>query len=301
VRAWLALLAGCGRIGFAVVSNGDATPRCTQWGPFDPPVQHPELSSIWDDWGPSISLDDTTFYRSDWSSTTSLFGVSVYQRAAPGLAFAGPTRLSLESANTWAYEPSISRDGNTLYLGMGQAGAEYLGFATRTGPMSFSVAQAIPELRQASGFQNAPWISPDELRLYFSGNNVVPAAGNGEQLAVATRASTGDPFGAPELLGGVQSPQDESSPGLSQDELELFFVSNRPGGVGGYDLYRATRTDRTAAFDTVEALTQLSSARDEQDPELSADGTTLYYTYNTLDAGGANANIWTATRACLAF
>jgi len=60
---------------------------------------------------------------------------------------------------------------------------------------------------------------------------------------VATRASTSDPWGAPVNLGSVvNSAGTEARPAQSFKGTELYFQSNRPGGLGAFDLYVITRS-----------------------------------------------------------
>jgi Tol biopolymer transport system component len=84
------------------------------------------------------------------------------------------------------------------------------------------------------------------------------------------------PWGAPKRLAGVGSNANEWGPALSADKLTLYFESERTG-IG--DLYRATRATTADEFGAVTALTQLNgNSSSERDPELSADGLTLYFT-----------------------
>lgn len=43
-------------------------------------------------------------------------------------------------------------------------------------------------------------------------------------------------------------------PFIMPDELTIYFASNRPGGYGGYDLYKATRSKKTAKFTNITNL-----------------------------------------------
>ncbi len=62
-------------------------------------------------------------------------------------------------------------------------------------------------------------------------------------LWVATRESTSQPWSAPVRLGpDINTADDENFPALSCDGTTLIFASNRPGGMGGADLYMSTRT-----------------------------------------------------------
>jgi Tol biopolymer transport system component len=302
VRAVLLITVGCGRIGFAARGDAgvDVLGPCLQWSAFGVPTRVAELSSGFDDWDPAITPDGTLAFTSDWTNAEG-FSVAQHDRTATDQPFSIAQRLALQtSTNNWILEPSISADGNTLYFTYEIVPtSNNIGFAQRTGPTTFGPAQVIPELQNAN-FNHEPWISRDDLRLYYATNNLPPDMTGNTQLVVAERATVTGTFGPPQLLAGVQSPSNDSGPGMSQDELEMFFASDRPGGFGGYDIYRATRTDRTAAFGTVQAVPELDSPMDEVGPELSADGTTLYFNYNTVRNGGSNADVWTATRTCLA-
>lgn len=86
------------------------------------------------------------------------------------------------------------------------------------------------------------------------------------------------PLGAPRLLAEVSSASEEEGAYLTDDGLELYFGSDRPGGSGSFDLYVAVRTDRAAPFGTPMRLAQLSTSSYDNDPFVTADGLTLYFT-----------------------
>lgn len=83
------------------------------------------------------------------------------------------------------------------------------------------------------------------------------------------------PFGAATELVTLDSTSDEEGAFLTPDELTLYFGSNRAGGAGGYDLYRATRATVTAPFGNVIAVTGINTTGDERVPRLSSDELTL--------------------------
>ena len=64
---------------------------------------------------------------------------------------------------------------------------------------------------------------------------------------------------------------------MPPDGLTVIFVSNRPGGVGGYDLFEATRASPDAAFDNAAPMMQLNTSADEYVPGITHDGLTLYF------------------------
>jgi hypothetical protein len=61
-------------------------------------------------------------------------------------------------------------------------------------------------------------------------------------LWVSTRATTRDPWSAPQNLGPtINTSSADGGPALSCDGTTLYFYSTRPGGVGKEDLYVTTR------------------------------------------------------------
>ena len=106
---------------------------------------------------------------------------------------------------------------------------------------TFAPAVLVEEL-SAFGFSDQqPAIRRDGLEMVLSSNR--PGTLGLLDLWVATRASTSDPWSTPVNLGSVvNSPAIENGPKLSFNGTELYFHSDRSGGLGGIDLYRSTRS-----------------------------------------------------------
>lgn len=78
----------------------------------------------------------------------------------------------------------------------------------------------------------------------------------------------------------VNSPYWESQPSISSDGLRLFFVSNRPGGMGGMDLWMS-RLKSDGGWTEPENLgPEINTAGDEMSPFIHFDGRTLYFATN---------------------
>jgi len=103
------------------------------------------------------------------------------------------------------------------------------------------------------------------------------------------------PWSAPERLASVNSPSDDWRASITADGLEIYLHSWRPGGMGGGDIWVATRSDTAAPFDPAVFLAEVSSASAEFDPFISADGLTLLWASNRT--GTAGADLWIAMRA----
>lgn len=86
-------------------------------------------------------------------------------------------------------------------------------------------------------------------------------------------------------------------PNVSQNGRELVFDSNRPGGLGGPDIWAATRPTPLSRWSEPFNLgSNVNSAAGETRPSLSRDGRRLYFGSNR-DGGEGNFDIYVATRA----
>jgi Tol biopolymer transport system component len=105
---------------------------------------------------------------------------------------------------------------------------------------TFGSATLLPEL---SGPQNDsyPSVFRNGLEIFFASDRIGTVGGN--DLWVSVRESVFDLWSAPVNLGlTVNSVSNDQAPAISSDGETLFFVSDRPGGYGGNDIYVTTRT-----------------------------------------------------------
>lgn len=123
---------------------------------------------------------------------------------------------------------------------------------------------------------------------------------------VAGRAKADYIFGEPQHMGPVvNTASSDGMSCISADGLELFFVSNRPGGQGNFDIWVSTRPNKEAPWETPANLgTPVNSQYNEVYPSLSADGLTLYFSdylngFGASDRAGGKGghDIWMSTRA----
>lgn len=85
-----------------------------------------------------------------------------------------------------------------------------------------------------------PAISKDGLSLYMMSNR--PGGSGGLDLWVSRRATADASWGAPVNLGPtINTPAAEDGPALSRDSHWLLFRSDRPGGLGGSDIWASWR------------------------------------------------------------
>jgi WD40 repeat protein len=140
-----------------------------------------------------------------------------------------------------------------------------------------------------------PFISRDGLSLYFTCFNC-PANIGDSDIWVSQRASANDPWGTPQNLGpNINTSAAEGSPALSSDGHRLYFVSNRPGGFGGNDIYVSRRPNKRDDFawqPPVNLGSGVNTLADEQGPEYFEDEKTgiitLYFVSNRPGGLGRN-------------
>ena len=69
----------------------------------------------------------------------------------------------------------------------------------------------------------------------------------------------------------------ESQPSISADGRTLYFISDRPGGYGGYDIWKTTK-DSSGEWTVAENLgPNINTAANEKTPYMHTDNITLYF------------------------
>ncbi len=106
-------------------------------------------------------------------------------------------------------------------------------------------------------------------------------------------------FGPPLPIPGINTAENDSGPRLTPDGLELVFFSSRQTGLGGSDLWHATRTDPTLPFGAPTLLPNVNSVDDDGGAALTADGLTLYFSSRRPGGRGLD-DIWVSKRPDLA-
>jgi outer membrane protein OmpA-like peptidoglycan-associated protein len=70
----------------------------------------------------------------------------------------------------------------------------------------------------------------------------------------------------------------DSQPTIASDGLTLYFASDRPGGVGGIDLYVTKKDPKTGIWGTPQNLgPEINTPGDEKTPFIHSDSETLYF------------------------
>jgi Tol biopolymer transport system component len=99
---------------------------------------------------------------------------------------------------------------------------------------------------------------------------------DGRAVDAPTACARDAPFGAPVQVPGLDTTNSEEHASFSPDELTAYFTSTRPTGIGGADIWYATRATRNDPFGAAALMTGIDTASNEDGAVLTADGLTLY-------------------------
>jgi ribosomal protein L24E len=124
-----------------------------------------------------------------------------------------------------------------------------------------------------------PILSRNGLQLYMASDR--PGGLGGIDIWVAERASPDGPFGDPVNVGEpINSTDNDFCPSPLRDGHGFMFVSNRPGGCGGSDIYLTRYNPETGWQAPVNLGCDVNSAADEAGPVLvfaDPESPTLYF------------------------
>jgi hypothetical protein len=244
-------------------------------------------------WAPTLSSDGLTMYLSITPSGSNE-QIAVTTRPDRSNPFGAPSLLP-SPVNTFVEgTPELSQDGLSLYFfsqRFGGTGDRDLYVATRSSTSVQFGAVSNPTTLNSAARDDRPWLSPDELTVYFASQR----ASARDDLWRATRAVRTDAFGPPVAVTELNSIGNDAGVYLTPDGKVAFLASDRSGGAGGVDLYRAVRASTSAAFSAPQRLAALSSSADDIDPQLTADGQELFFASNRITG---SYRIWRSLVTC---
>ncbi|WP_345951823.1 OmpA family protein [Mucilaginibacter sp. PAMB04274] len=125
--------------------------------------------------------------------------------------------------------------------------------------------------------EGAQSLSQDGKFLFFTGCNRPDGLG---RCDIYVAQKKGEDWSKPfNLSSPINSSGWESQPSISADGKTLYFVSNRKGGYGGYDIWKCQITDK--GWSAPENLgPNINTPYDEQSPFIHPDDSTLYFCSN---------------------
>jgi Tol biopolymer transport system component len=257
----------------------------------------PTVNSSSGEGAPTISADGLelhfTSLRDGWAD------LWVTKRESADDDWTEPVNLGLTvNSSDWDGESSISADGLELYFASDRPGGSgrFDIWVTKRTTVSDPWGEPVnlgPNVNTSVDDSDV-CISTDGLSLYIESYR---SGGHGRNdLWVSKRATISDPWGEPANLGAtINSSASDGAPSISSDGLMLFFsdYSNpRPGGNGSTDIWlmrRATISDTWG--EPVNLGPTVNSSSNDQGPNISADGSTLYF-FSRRSGGSGDFDLW---------
>ncbi len=255
----------------------------------------------------TLSPDDLSLYfASDRPFGFGGIDIWVSRRACVTCLWDTPANLG-PHINTAANDngPELSIDGHLLFFFSNRPGGEggldlYMSRRTDTKD-DFAWGPAVnlgPEVNTPGGEAGPEYLALVEngtANLYF---NRAPPGGTPDIYRVRVTRD-GEIRGTPELVTELNHPvASDQAVTVRTDGRELLFGSDRPGTLGFGDLWVSTRQSPHHPWSTpVHLGAPLSSAGNDQHPDLSRDGRTLLFTSSRPGGiGVGNFDIWMSTR-----
>jgi Tol biopolymer transport system component len=253
-----------------------------------------EVHSPATEWAADLSADGKELYFA--SNRGGNFDIYVATRATATGPFSAPVVVTNLSSPQDDYGPELTPDGLTIYIASERGPSRDIYAATRSDLTGAWGTPVLVPAVSSSGTDDAPSITADGLVLVLRSDRAGTLGLS--DVYMSERASLADAFPTPQRVANVNSTSDDEGTAISPDGLAIMFGSMRAGGQGSYDLWLATRTDRTAAFGAPHVVTELSSAAADDDADFSIDGATVLFSSNRSGSLG-DQDLWLATRSCL--
>ncbi len=292
--------------------DDDRGGRRARFSAWSAPVNvGPPVNTTFAEQTPAISKDGLTLYFTCLSCPGGYGGNDIWvaERRRVDEPWGPPQNLGLEINTTFNDgAPALSRDGRRLFFESDRTG----GF----GGFDLYVAQRRHQrdnlgwrapINLGSGInttaneQGAEYFVAEEedddqsetAALYFASTRVGGPGLSDIYMIALHRDGT---FGAPMLAEGLNSSFRDSGPTIRRDGLEIFFVSERPGGVSAVDVWVSTRASTSDEWSTPVNLGEpFNGTGNDAGPALSLDGKSLYFhSFRPGTVGGFD--LWVVTR-----
>lgn len=183
------------------------------------------------------------------------------------------------------YAPVINADGSVLYFTSrrpvtekekkkGKSSSENIYYASfDANQQKWSEAQLLPQpVNKYGRFNSIIALSNDGQRMLIYRDDNKANGDIYESLLNGTAWS--EPTKLPEP---INSPYMESSASISPDGKTIYFVSNRPSGLGGLDIWYCSKNKEGKWGEAINLGAPVNSEGDEEGVFIHPDGKTIYF------------------------
>lgn len=290
--------------GIAVLAAVSASAQ--QYSAWSTPVNMgPSINTVHTEWHAAISADLLTiFFISDRPGGFGGTDLWVAQRGRSNADWE-PARNLGPTINTSADEftPELSPDGHWLFFSsLGQESKNTLQiYAAYRADIEDNFAWGQPTNLGKGVNSKHPNGDPSlfidsqtgQVILYFARQDNI---GQDDWNIYQSTLRNDGTFGEAVPVVELNTASRETHPTVRRDGLEVLFTSNRPGSLGGVDVWSSTRRTISDTWSPpVNLGPTFNSAADERSPYLSDDGLTLVLIANRSDSIGDN-DLYISTR-----
>lgn len=282
---------------FILAPIDEVTPRDVLWRP---PVALPDvLNSGGNEFEPAFTSDGITMY---FVRGNAAHNADIYFSTRTPRGWTRP--LPLQEINSEADEmgPDLSPDGVTLYFYSNRAGGlgGYDLWVTHRSDGHWGEPSNLGPLVNSRDNDYGPSLSPDGTALYFASDRPKPETkttspapdgqvterdfrptGQLESRDYDLYASSIEDGQCSQShpVAALNTDSNEGAPAISPAGDFIYFCSDRPGGEGGYDLYRSRLIG--SEFQASSNLGRtINSAANELDPALTLGGFGIHFSSN---------------------
>ena len=166
--------------------------------------------------------------------------MNLYSSSYSNNQWTSPTPISQEvNSPSWDSQPCLSADGSMLFFTSsrpGGLGNSDIYVARRDSNNTFSQIEQLPYPINTPGNDQRPHFHPDGKTLYYSTNGL---PGMGGSDLYKTELNDDGTWSTPINLGfPINSFKDERGIFVSGDGRLAYISTDRPGGMGGMDIYQ---------------------------------------------------------------
>jgi Tol biopolymer transport system component len=242
--------------------------------------------------GPALSPDGRTLFFSAYiGEEQQLYSAT---RSRRGAEFSDVTELDTVNSSGMEGSPFLGGSGARLYFfsdrqaGVGNRDIWF----SEVNPSGSLTPPGLLRGVNSPSSDLLPWLSPDERTILFVSSR--SGGRGGADIWRATRPSPESEFGVPSNVFELSSNRNEGRLVLSEGGRTAFFTSDRDGGLGGPDIYSASRPNPGGPFSQARNLSELNSPATDLDVMLSSDDTELLFASSRRGV----TELWLSERRC---
>lgn len=198
----------------------------------------------------------------------------------------------------------VSNSGLSLYFAStrpGGSGALDIWVSQRASRGDqWGAPQNLGPVINSSAADQLPFVSPDGHTLFFASTRPAAEGSVGYDIYSSFRRNAADDFGweTPVAVAELNSVDNDFAPWGFEDpatgQFVLYFSSNRPGGLGGFDTWSST-LQADGKFSPPELVVEVSTSGLDFLPTVRRDGLEMYIS-SDRPGGFGDVDIWRSTR-----